>query len=155
MTHGRWRLNKISQQSWLTLPSQQVTAAKFRWLLCKLPKYHTSPVRLQFSPCEETAQWTWDRRVKWYWPAPPPPPPPSTDLDKWATEANYKFVLSLYLIVIVKAEELHLKLPQLLLYSIRWNADHLPQEQFFSFLQCGVVIGTYFVIITWQYFRQL
>ena len=154
MTHGRWRLNKISKQSWLTLPSQQVPAAKFRWLLCKLPKYHTSPVRLQFSPCEETAQWTWDRRVKWYWPA-PPPTPPSIDLDKWATEVNYKFVLGLYLIVIVKAEELYLKLSQLLLYSVRWNADHLPQEQFFSFLQCGVVIGTYFVIITWQYFRQL
>ena len=153
MTHGRWRLNKISKQSWLTLPSQQVTAAKFRWPLCKLRKYHTSPLRLQFSPCEETAQWTWDRRVKWYWPA--LPSPPSIDLDKGATEANYKYVLSLYLIVIVKAEELHLKLPQLLLYSIRWNADHLPQEQFFSFLQCGVVIGTYFVIITWQNFRQL
>ena len=50
---------------------------------------------------------------------PPPTSPPSIDLDKGATEANYKYVLSLYLIVIVKAEELHLKLPQLLLYSIR------------------------------------
>ena len=49
----------------------------------------------------------------------PPTSPPSIDLDKGATDANYKYVLSLYLIVIVKAEELHLKLPQLLLYSIR------------------------------------